>query len=111
VNRFTILSNFVQIVVFLEASARDASSDASSSAESDRHPIVVDDDGHGAAALAVAEHALELRGVFLDVDVLERDMPPLIVVTGGLRVGSSVLAEDVDHALIVRGLTGGRMGV
>jgi hypothetical protein len=88
-------------------------SDPSSPAESDRHPIVVDDDRHGAAALAEGEHALELRRVFLDVDVLERDMPPLIVVTGGLRVGSSVLAKDIDHGFIVRvrGLTGIRMGV
>lgn len=44
------------------------------------------------------EHALEFRGMFLDVEVLERDLPPLVVVTGGLRVGSGVLAEDVDHA-------------
>jgi hypothetical protein len=86
-------------------------SDPSGPAESDRHPIVVDDDRHGATALAVAQHALEFGRVFLDVDVLERDMPPLIVVTGGLRVGSSVLAKDVDHGLIVRGLTGDRMGV
>jgi len=29
-------------------------------------------------------------------------MPPCIVVTGGLRVGSRVLAEDLDHPSIVR---------
>jgi putative transposase len=43
-------------------------------------------------------------------------MPPLIVVTGGLRVGSGVFAEDVDHALIVtavrlRGSDGCQSGV
>jgi hypothetical protein len=45
----------------------------------------------------VREHARERRGVLLDVEVFERDMPPLKVVTGGLRVGSGVFAEDEDH--------------
>jgi hypothetical protein len=29
-------------------------------------------------------------------------VPPFMILPGGLRVGSGVLAEDVDHLLIVR---------
>jgi hypothetical protein len=49
----------------------------------------------------VLEHPREIGRILLDVDVLERDVPPLIVVTGGLRVGSGILAEDVNHLAIV----------
>jgi hypothetical protein len=79
-------------------------SDASGAAESDRHgAAVVDDHGNRATPFAVTEHPLQLRRIFLDVDVLERHVPPLMVLPGGLRVRSRVLAEDVDHASIVRG--------
>jgi hypothetical protein len=71
--------------------------DPSGAAEPDRNLIVVDDHRNGAAPLAVLEHALELNGVLFDVEVLERNVPPLIIVTGGLRVGSSVLAVNRDH--------------
>src|SRR5204862_8185725 len=71
--------------------------DASSAAEPDRDLIVLDDHRNGAAPLAVPEHALELSEVLLDVDVVERNVPPLIVFTGGLRVRSGVLAVDRDH--------------
>jgi hypothetical protein len=47
-------------------------------------------------AFAVAEHALERCRILLDVQILDRDVPPIKVFTGGLRVGSSVLAEDQD---------------
>src|ERR1051325_5709506 len=78
-------------------------SDPSGAPEPDRHlPLIVDDDGNAAAAVAVAEHPLQLCGVLLDVDVFEIDMPPCVVVPGGLRVGSGVLAEDVDHTIILR---------
>ena len=78
-------------------------SDASGAAEADRYLSgLVDDDGDFALAAAVAEHALEFGRVFLDVDIFESNVPPCIVVPGGLRVGSSVLAEDVDHGSIVR---------
>jgi len=76
-------------------------SDPSGAAEADGHLPVLDDDGDGAPAGAVLEHPREIGGVLLDVDVLERDVPPLIVFTGGLRVGSSVLAEDLNHVSIV----------
>ena len=79
-----------------------AASHASGPAEADRHLPVFDDDWHGAAAEAVLEHPLEIGWILLDVDVLERSVPPLIIVTGGLRVGSSVLAEDVNHESIFR---------
>src|ERR1043166_7901903 len=82
------------------APARGASH-ASGAAEADRHLAVFDDHRHGAAPFRVAEHALERRRVSLDVQVRDREMPPLIVVTGGLRVGSRVLAENLDHSLIV----------
>ena len=71
--------------------------DPSGAAEPDRDLIVLDDHRNGTAPLAVPEHALKLSRVFFDVDVLERNVPPPIVVTGGLRVGSGVFAEDVDH--------------
>jgi hypothetical protein len=73
-------------------------SDASGAAEADGHlASVVDDDRNGAAAHRVAEHALQLFGVLLDVDVLERNVPPFMILPGGLRVGSGVLAKDVNH--------------
>ena len=74
---------------------------ASGAPEADLDAVAVDDHRHGAAAFAVGEHALQLGRVFLDVDVFDRNVPPLIVSPGGLRVGSGVLAEDVDHAVIV----------
>jgi hypothetical protein len=83
------------------APARGAQLDASGAAEPDRDAIVLDDHRHRTSALAVAEHALQLRRVLLDVDVFERNVPPLIVGPGGLRVGSGVFAEDVDHIGIV----------
>jgi hypothetical protein len=72
--------------------------DTSGAAKPDGHLPLVHDDRNGATAVAEAEHPLELGGIFLDVDVFDRDMPPLVIVTGGLRVGSGVLAENVDHA-------------
>jgi hypothetical protein len=82
-------------------------SDPSGAAEADRDLVAVDDYRHRAAAVAEAEHPLQFRRVLLDVDVFERDMPPIEVLPGGLRVGSSVLAEDRDHPAIVRSpLTG-----
>jgi hypothetical protein len=84
-----------------QARARRAESDASGTAKADRHLIAIDDDRYSAATLAETEHPLQIECVFLDVDVLERDMPPLTILTGGLRVGSSVLAEDRDHGAIV----------
>ena len=83
------------------APARGAS-DASGAAEADRHLAVFDDHRHGPAPLRVTEHALERRRVFLDVHVTDRNMPPLIVVPGGLRIRSGVLAENLDHSFILR---------
>jgi len=70
---------------------------SSASAEPDDHLVAVDDDRHVALAFAVLQHSLEACRVLLDVDVLERDSPPLIIVTGGLGVGSTVFAENQDH--------------
>jgi hypothetical protein len=72
-------------------------SDASRAAEADRDLVAVHDHRHRAAALAEAEHALQFGGVLLDVDVFDLNVPPLIVVPGGSRVGSGVLAENRDH--------------
>jgi hypothetical protein len=66
----------------------------SGAAKTDRHLAVFDDHRHVTAAFAVDEHALERRRILLDVQILDRDAPPIKVFTGGLRVGSSVLAED-----------------
>jgi hypothetical protein len=76
---------------------------ASGAAEADRdRAIVSQNHRHRAAAFAQAEHPLELGRVLLDVDVLERDMPPIEVFTGGLRVGSGVFPEDDRHDTILR---------
>lgn len=83
--------------MFFECRSHGAALDASGAAEADGHLLPVHNHRNGAAALAEAEHPFKFHGVLLDVDVLERDMPPLVIITGGLRVGSSVLAEDVDH--------------
>ena len=69
----------------------------SSAAKANRHLAVFDDHRNRAAALAVAEHPLEGGRIFLDVQILEPDVPPIEVFTGGLGVGSSILAEDQDH--------------
>ena len=95
-NYFTILSNIVEIAGFYSART-ERGLDASSAAKSDRHLIAVNNHRNRASALAESQHALQLRRVLLDVDVLERDLPPLKVVTGGLRIGSGVFAEDEDH--------------
>jgi hypothetical protein len=111
VNYFTILSNVVEIAGFLRRST-ERGLNASRAAEPDRHLIAVNNHRHRASALAEFEHAPQPRRVLLDVDVLERDLPPLKVVTGGLRIGSGVFAEDEDHvSILLRGQTGVRMGV
>ena len=81
-------------------------SDASGAAEADRHLSAVDNHRHRAAALRVAQHAVELCGVLLDVDVGEVYMPPFIILTGGEGVGSRVFAEDVDHLDILTSVIG-----
>jgi hypothetical protein len=101
VNSFTNLSNLEQIKGF-RASSRDAELHPSGAAEPDRHLLAVDDHRHRAPSLAVGQHALQLRRVLFDVDVLERNMPPIKIFPGGLCVGSGVFAEDVDHVPIVR---------
>ena len=76
--------------------------DASGAAESNRdRPIVGQDHRHRAPAVAQPEHPLECGRVLLDVDVLERDVPPTEVLTGGFRVGSSVFPENDHHFPIV----------
>src|ERR1044071_3377575 len=85
------------------ADTRRVTLNPSGPAKPDRHLLAVDDHRHRAASLAVAEHPLERRRVLLDVVVLDRHLPPRVIVPGGSRVGSRVLAEDVDHtSLIVR---------
>ena len=74
--------------------------DASGAAEADGDLIAVNDHRHRAASLTVNEHAREGCGVLLDVEVLERNVPPLKVVTGGLRIRSGVFAENGDHAAL-----------
>ena len=81
----------------LEPSAR---LDASGAAEADGDLVAVNDHGHRAASVAVNKHARKGRGVLLHVEVLERNMPPLKIVTGGLRIRSGVFAEDGDHAAL-----------
>jgi hypothetical protein len=49
----------------------------------------------------VLQHHRQRRLVFLDVEVLDVAMPPLVIVTGGLRVGSTILAENLHHDAIL----------
>jgi hypothetical protein len=96
VNGFTMV---VKSGLILAISRRHAarSLHASGAAKPDRHLLAVDDHRHRAASLAVAEHPLERCRVLLDVQIFKRNLPPTEVLTGGLRVRSGVLAEDVDH--------------
>ena len=80
-------------------------SDPSSAAEADGHLLAIDDHWHLPAPLAEAEHPLEGGLVLFDVDVLELHTAPGVVRTGRLRVGSGILAEDVDHRDIVQRLS------
>jgi hypothetical protein len=91
------MSNHWQNVSVFRCRSPGAALHASGAAEADGHLFPVHNHRNGPPAAAVAEHPFKFRGVFLDVYVLERDMPPLVIITGGLRVGSSVFAEDVDH--------------
>jgi hypothetical protein len=59
--------------------------------------VALDDDGNAPLALRMNEHALEAANVVPHIHELERHVPPGEVLTGGFRVGSRVLAEDVDH--------------
>jgi hypothetical protein len=76
--------------------------DPSGAAKSDGDPVAVRDDRDVSASLGEREHPLERRRVVLHVDILELDAPPCMVVTGGRRVRSGVLAEDVDHGSLRR---------
>ena len=82
------------------SAAPGSSLDASRTAEPDRHFGAVQDDRYVPAPPGHGEHAIERRSILLDVDVLELDTPPDMVLTGGQRVGSRVLAEDVDHRFL-----------
>jgi hypothetical protein len=73
----------------------------SRAAKTHGHFSVLDDDGNRTAAVAEAEHPLEPDRIFLDVDVFDLDMPPLVLITGGLCVGSSILPEDIHHLPIL----------
>jgi hypothetical protein len=50
------------------------------------------------------QHPLQIGGVLLDVEVLKVDFALGVVLTGRLRVGSTVLAEDQHHDAIVCGV-------
>jgi hypothetical protein len=80
--------------VRIPSAAARAASDSSRAAEADGHGAVLDDDRDAPLALRHLKHPLEVGRVPLDVEILERDVPPGVVLTGGFRVGSSVFAED-----------------
>ena len=67
----------------------------SGSSESDRDFLPLQDHRHLPAA-GELNHALELIGVRLDVDVVEGNLASRVVLTGRGCVGSGVLAEDLD---------------
>ena len=74
-------------------------------AEADGDLAAFDDDRDPAIA-GEADHPVELLLVLLDIDVGERDPALRVVLTGRDRVGSGVLAEDLDrvgaHRLLLR---------
>src|SRR5260221_6391378 len=70
----------------------DNSSDGAGAGESHRDLAVVDDHGDDPAALGVAQELLHPLRVGLHVDVLRRDIAPLVIVPRRLRVAASVLA-------------------
>ena len=72
-----------------------AASHPSRAAEPDGDLAFLDDDGDLAAA-GEGDHPVELLLVGLDVDVDERNLALRVVLTGRGRVGSGVLAEDLD---------------
>ena len=57
--------------------------DPSRAPETDRHLAVFDDDGHLPASARGGEHLLEAGGILLDVNVTNRDLPLLVILTGG----------------------------
>ena len=59
--------------------------------------VTFDDHRHRAAPLAQDEHTIETARVRLDVDVLDGDSPPLVIVARRLGVRTAVLAENHDH--------------
>ena len=82
---------------FLWTASSGRSDPSGATREPDRDLLTIDDDGHLADTLAVRQHPLEISLALLHVDVFERDSPPFIILTGGLGVGSGVLAENQDH--------------
>jgi hypothetical protein len=74
---------------------RTGGSHASGSSEADRDLSVLEDDRDVSAAREL-DHALELFLVLFDVQVPDVVLPPREVLTGRGRVGSGVLAEDLD---------------
>jgi hypothetical protein len=78
--------------------------DPSTATVADGHLAVFDDDGHVAAAVAEGQHALEIGGVLLDVDVVDGETALRVRRTGVAGVGSGVLAEDDDrwHLALLR---------
>jgi hypothetical protein len=61
--------------------------------------IALDDHGHAALALAVAQHLGELFLRLLGVAIIDGEALRRVRLTGVGRVGSAVLAED-DHAAL-----------
>jgi hypothetical protein len=73
-----------------------ASLDTSGTTEPDGHSTVLDDHGNLPTAIRERQHTLQAGSVLLDVDIANGNVPLFVVLTGGCRVGSSVLAEDED---------------
>ena len=69
----------------------------SRSTEPDGDALTLHDDRHVAAPEGVREHPLKAGCILLDVDVLERNLPLGVVLTGRHGVRSGILSENVDH--------------
>jgi hypothetical protein len=68
----------------------------SGTAETDCHATLFDDDRDLAFASCQSQHPLQFGRVFLDVDITKRNVPLLVILTGGCGVGSSVFAKNLD---------------
>jgi hypothetical protein len=82
-------------VAFVDAPDREPS-DASGPAEADRDAAALDDERDSAFAAGQLEEARHRLRVLPHVAVLDPYSPGAEVLTGGGRVGSGILAVDLD---------------
>ena len=70
---------------------------ASGPSEPDQHLPIVDDDGHAPLPPRMLEHKLQVHVVLLHVDVPKIHLALGVVLTGRLRIGSTIFPKDQHH--------------